>query len=115
MEGGAYWVVHRAKDEKTDGTVALKGLKVEKKKDHVTGEVTGRSLKAQPPDIVPVSGTVAGSHTTRHGGELHGLMETMGQPFLPRGEDPGALAAAPREVSTGQTGSSTDIQPAFGP
>lgn len=92
IEEGAYGVVYRAKDKKTDEIVALKRLKMEKEKEGfpITSlREINTLLKAQHPNIVTVREIVVGSNMDKiyivmdyveH--DLKSLMETMKQPFL---------------------------------
>lgn len=92
IEEGAYGVVYRAKDKKTDDIVALKRLKMEKEKEGfpITSlREINTLLKAQHVNIVTVREIVVGSNMDKiyivmdyveH--DLKSLMETMKQPFL---------------------------------
>ncbi|XP_036274941.1 cyclin-dependent kinase 11B [Pipistrellus kuhlii] len=93
IEEGAYGVVHRAKDKKTDEIVALKRLKMltEKEGFPITSlREINTILKMQHPNILTVKEIVVGSNMDKiyivmnyveH--DLKSLMETMKQPFLP--------------------------------
>lgn len=92
IEEGTYGVVYRARDKKTNETVALKRLKMEKEKEGfpITSlREISTLLKAQHENIVTVKEIVVGSNMDKiyivmefveH--DLKSLMETMKQPFL---------------------------------
>ena len=92
IEEGTYGVVYRARDKRTDETVALKRLKMEKEKEGfpITSlREISTLLKAQHENIVTVKEIVVGSNMDKiyivmefveH--DLKSLMETMKQPFL---------------------------------
>ncbi|XP_033642358.1 cyclin-dependent kinase 11B-like [Asterias rubens] len=91
IEEGAYGVVYRAKEKRTDQIVALKRLKMEKEKEGfpITSlREVNTLLKSQHPNIVTVREIVVGSNMDKiyivmdyveH--DLKSLMETMKQPF----------------------------------
>ncbi|CAG2163465.1 unnamed protein product [Oppiella nova] len=92
IEEGTYGVVYRARDKRTNETVALKRLKMEKEKEGfpITSlREISTLLKAQHENIVTVREIVVGSNMDKiyivmefveH--DLKSLMETMKQPFL---------------------------------
>jgi cell division cycle 2-like protein len=92
IEEGTYGVVYRARDKRTNETVALKRLKMEKEKEGfpITSlREISTLLKAQHQNIVTVREIVVGSNMDKiyivmefveH--DLKCLMETMKQPFL---------------------------------
>jgi len=92
IEEGTYGVVYRARDKRTNETVALKRLKMEKEKEGfpITSlREISTLLKAQHQNIVTVREIVVGSNMDKiyivmefveH--DLKSLMETMKQPFL---------------------------------
>ena len=92
IEEGTYGVVYRARDKRTDETVALKRLKMEKEKEGfpITSlREISTLLKAQHENIVTVKEIVVGSNMDKiyivmefveH--DLKSLMESMKQPFL---------------------------------
>ena len=92
IEEGTYGVVYRARDKRTNETVALKRLKMEKEKEGfpITSlREINTLLKAQHQNIVTVREIVVGSNMDKiyivmdfveH--DLKSLMETMKQPFL---------------------------------
>ncbi|CAG2102913.1 unnamed protein product [Medioppia subpectinata] len=92
IEEGTYGVVYRAREKRTNETVALKRLKMEKEKEGfpITSlREISTLLKAQHENIVAVREIVVGSNMDKifivmefveH--DLKSLMETMKQPFL---------------------------------
>ncbi|GIY22369.1 hypothetical protein CDAR_593921 [Caerostris darwini] len=92
IEEGAFGVVYRARDKKTDEIVALKRLKMEREKEGfpITSlREINTLIKAQHPNIVTMREIVVGSNMDKiyilmdyveH--DLKNLMRTMKQPFL---------------------------------